>query len=77
MEEIEYDSGEPEGVEGAIADIRLFSLFPCVSAPATKKHREKAKTFSRCHSAAAISATKLDIFPYFIRIVIGESASAF
>lgn len=42
-----------------------------------KKHREKAKTFSRCHSAAAISATKLSIFPYFIRIVIGESASAF
>ena len=26
MEEIEYDSGEPEGVEGAIAD---FACFHC------------------------------------------------
>ena len=42
MEEIEYDSGEPEGVEGAIAD---FVCFHCpLVAPADAKPLLAGKT---------------------------------
>ena len=42
MEEIEYDSGEPEGVEGAIAD---FVCFDCpLVAPADAKPLLAGKT---------------------------------